>query len=38
VDDEEDIRMVVKDVLESSGFKVDTAPSGPAALKKNKKF
>jgi len=37
VDDEEDIRMVVKDVLESSGFKVDTAKGGQEALKKMKK-
>jgi two-component system response regulator ResD len=37
VDDEEDIRMVVKEVLESAGFKADTASGGQEALKKIKK-
>lgn len=37
VDDEEDIRMVVKDVLENSGFSVYTVPGGKEALNVLKK-
>ena len=37
VDDEEDIRSVVKAVLEDAGYKVTTASDGPNALKKLKK-
>ena len=37
VDDEQDIRTVVKVILEDAGYKVETATDGPDAIEKLKK-
>lgn len=38
VDDEEDIRSTVKQVLEKEGYEIETAINGDEALKKDNKF